>query len=259
MPIGSHNASTDIFLHEYIVQQTGIVHGKNILIDTLRHVFAQDREYKYVTDVFGFPKTPSHLGLSSEAGIDDEESTRIFIGTAYRYDIKFNPSIVVRSTGSRYVPISFNQNRLGISHRRELIMDGYGNNVVINTPYARVLAGAWDQTFEVKIITENEVDREEIADIITSTLMMTRRIDLERSGLHIKSVSTSAETETQYANDHLYSISVNVEARSEFKVSIPISDVCERIGICLTFRAFDGGRVADGLTINEQITQSDLL
>lgn len=258
-PIGSHRAISDIFDLENIVQQTGIVHGKNILVDTLRDIFSHDRQYKYVSDVFGFPKTPSHLGLNPEAGLDDEETTRIFIGTAYRYDIKFNPSIIVRSTGTRYVPISFNQNRLNTLYRKELIMDGYGNKAVVNTPYAYTQVGAWDQTFEVKIIAENEMDREEITDIVSSALMMTRRIDLERAGLHIKDVSTSAETETQYANDHLYMISVNVSARSEFKTSIPIHDVCERIGICLTFRTLPDGPVADGLTINEQITQADLL
>jgi len=87
---------------------------KNILIDTLRDVFSRDRHFKYVSDVFGFPKTPSHLGLSPGAGLDDEETTRIFIGSTYRYDIKFNPSIIVKNTGSKYNPISFNQNLLNI-------------------------------------------------------------------------------------------------------------------------------------------------
>lgn len=258
-PIGSHRAISDIFDLENIVQQTGIVHGKNILVDTLRDVFSRDRQYKYVSDVFGFPKTPSHLGLEPDAGLDDEETTRIFIGTAYRYDIKFNPSIIIRSTGTRYVPISFNQNRLNTLYRKELILDGYGNQAIVNTPYAYTLVGAWDQTFEVKVIAENEMDREEITDIVTSALMMTRRIDLEKAGLHIRTLSTSAESETQYANDFLYSISVNLEARSEFKVSIPINDVCERIGICLTFKTIPDGFIADGLTINQQITQADML
>lgn len=259
MPFGSHNAISDIFSLENIVQQTGIVHGKNLLTDALRDIFSRDRQYKYVSDVFGFPKTPSHLNLDPEAGLDDEETTRIFIGTAYRYDIKFNPSIVVRSTSTRYVPISFNQNRLNTLYRKELIIDGYGNKAVINTPFAYTLVGAWDQTFEIKVIAENEIDREAVADIVTSTLMMTRRIDLERAGLHIKSISTGAETETAYANDYLYMMSINVSARSEFKVSIPISDTIERIGICLTFGTLPDGPIADGLTINEQITQADLL
>lgn len=256
MSIISHRVLSDIFGLEHVVQQTGMVHGKNILIDTLRNVFAQDREYKYVSDVFGFPKTPYHLGLDPEAGLDDNETTRIFIGSTYRYDVKFNPSIIVKHTGSRYVPISFNQNLLGVINRKEIITDGYGNSSSIYTPAYHTLVGAWDQTFEVKIIAENEMDREEIADIVQVTLMGTRRLDLQRSGLFIKTMSTSGEAEEKYSNDYLYMVSINIESRSEWKVHIPISDTIERIGVCLAFKTI-GGETADALTVNEQITLAD--
>jgi len=232
----SHRVISDIFNLEYVVQQTGMVHGKNLLIDTLRDIFAQDREYKYVSDVFGFPKTPYHLGLDPAAGLDDEETTRIFIGSTYRYDIKFNPSIIVKNTGSRYVPISFNQNLLGVINRKEIITDGYGNSSVIYTPACHTLVGAWDQTFEVKVIAENEMDREEIADIVQVTLMGTRRMDLQRAGLFIKDLSTSGESEEKYSNDYLYMVSINLNTRTEWKVHIPISNLVERIGVCLTFK-----------------------
>ena len=101
MVITSHRVLSDIFGLENIVQTTGIVHGKNILIDALRSIFAQDREYRYVSDVYGFPKTPSHLGLDPEDGLENEETTRIFIGSTYRYDIKFHPSIIVKHTGDQ--------------------------------------------------------------------------------------------------------------------------------------------------------------
>src|SRR5271169_3300510 len=94
--MGSFNAISDIFNLENIFELGGMVYSKNILIDTLRDVFSADRQYKYVSDVFGFPLTPSELGLSPSAGLDDAETTRIFIGSSYRYDIKFNPSIIVR-------------------------------------------------------------------------------------------------------------------------------------------------------------------
>lgn len=258
MALVSHRAITDIFNLEYIVSDVGMVAGKNILIDVLRNIFAQDREYKYVSDVFGFPKTPSHLNLDPEAGLDDDETTRIFIGSTYRYDIKFNPSIIVKHTGSRYVPISFNQNLLGIINRKEIITDGYGNSSVIYTPAYHTLMGAWDQTFEVKIVAENEIDREEIADIVQVSLMGTRRMDLQHAGLFIKTMSTSGETEEKYSNDYLYMVSISLDTRSEWKVHIPISDIIERIGVCLTFNTI-GGSVADGLTINEQITLADTI
>jgi len=258
MAIVSHRVLTDIFNLENVVQQVGIVSGKNILIDTLRDIFSQDREFAYKSDVFGFPKTPSHLGLDSSAGLDDDETTRIFIGSTFRYDVKFNPSIIVKNTGSRYVPISFNQNLLGIINRKEIITDGYGNSSTIFTPAYHTIVGAWDQTFEVKVIAENEIDREEIADIVQVTLMGTRRMDLQRAGLFIKSISTSGESEEKYSNDYLYMVSINVDARSEWKVHIPISSTIERIGVCLAFRTTEG-RIADALTINEQITLADTI
>lgn len=191
MVLTSHRVISDIFNLENVVQQTGMLQTKNILIDILRDIFSQDRQFKYVSDVFGFPKTPSHLGLDPDAGLDDEETTRIFIGSTYRYDVKFNPSIIVKNTGSRYVPVSFNQNLLSVINRLEVIEDGYGNRSTIYTPAYNTLVGAWDQTYEIKIITENEADREEIADIVQVTLMSSRRLELQKAGVFIKTMNLS--------------------------------------------------------------------
>jgi hypothetical protein len=260
MVFTSHRVVSDIFELENIVQQTGMLHGKNLLIDVLRDVFRQDREYKYVSDVFGFPKTPSHLGLDPDAGLDDTETTRIFIGSTYRYDVKFNPSIIVKNTGSRYVPISFNQNLLNYIYRKELLIDGYGNTTTIRTPYAKTIVGAWDQTFEVKVIAESEVDREEIADIVQVTLMGSRRLELQRAGLFIRSMSTSGETEEPYANDFIYMVSINLDVRSEWKIHIPISDFCERISLYMGLDREEPAvddTPATQISVNEQITLLD--
>lgn len=259
MTLTSHRVITDIFNLENVVQQTCMMQSKNILIDTLRDIFRVDREYKYVDDVFGFPKTPSHLGLDPEAGLGDQETTRIFIGSSYRYDVKFNPSIIVRNTGNRYKPISFNQDWMGVTHTKELIVDGYGNKTIINTPAATTLVGAWDQTFEAKVVAETEMDREEIADIVMISLIGSRRKELEQAGIFIKNLSSGGEAEQPYANDYLYTASINLEIRSEWKILIPISNVMERIVMCLTFNTLDTDPPADGLTINEQITLADQL
>ena len=68
-------------------------------------------------------------------------------------------------------------------------------------------------------------------------------------------MSTGGESEQPYSNDHLYMISINLEVRSEWKIHIPINDVCERIGLCITFDTLDDTTTVDSLTINEQITQ----
>jgi hypothetical protein len=250
----THNAVSDVFNLENIVLQSGMVYTKNVLIDTLRDIFVNDRQFKYASDVFGFPKTPSHLGLSPEAGLDDNETTRIFIGSSYRYDVKFNPSIVVKNTGSRYVPISFNQDYLGVINRVEALQDGYGNVTTIKVPAYSVRVGAWDQTYEVKIIAENEVDREEIADIVQVTLMGSRRQMLHDAGVFVRGMSTAGEAEVPYSNDFLYTVSVNLDIR----VHIPISNLCEKIGLCLAFKTIDGEQ-SDALAVNDVITHVDLL
>jgi len=256
----SHRVVSNLFNVENIIQQTGITHAKSILIDTLREIFRADREFKYVTDVFGYPRVPSHLGLDPDAGLDDDETTRIFIGGTYRYDIKYNPSVWVKNTGTRYIPISFNQDLLSIVFTNERVVDGYGNETIIRTPAYHTLVGAWDQTFEVKVVTEDEPDREEIADIIMVALQGSRRLELQREGVFIRSMSTTGETEQPYSNDHLYMISINLEVRSEWKIHIPINDVCERIALCITFDSFDStDPPADGLDIVQQITLVDQL
>jgi hypothetical protein len=259
MSLTTHYVASDIFNLERVVQQTGMLQTKNILIDTLRDVFSRDRHFKYVSDVFGFPKTPSHLGLDSDAGLDDNETTRIFIGSTYRYDIKFNPSIIIKNTGSKYTPISFNQNLLNVIYRVEVIMDGYGNQTSINTPAFHTLVGAWDQTYEVKIISENEVDREELFDIVQIALMSTRRLDLQKAGVFIRGMSSSGEAEQKYSNDYLYTAALNLDIRTEFKINIPISNLVERIGLCLAFKTLDSDVEADALAVNQTITHADLL
>ena len=100
-------------------------------------------------------------------------------------------AIIIKNTGSRYIPISFNQNLLGVEYRRERIVDGYGNETLTDIPAYSTIVGAWDQTFEAKIVAESELDREEIADIVEGVLMGSRRIELQNNGLFIKSIKSS--------------------------------------------------------------------
>lgn len=256
----SHSVVSDVFNLESIVQQIGVAQSKTLVIDCLREVFRRDREFVYRDDIYGFPLVPSHLGLDPEAGLVDEDTTRILIGGSYRYDIKFNPSISVKNTGTRYVPISFNQDRLNVIYTNERVVDGYGNETIIRSPAYHTLVGAWDQTIEVKIVTENEADREELTDIVMVALQGTRRMELQNEGVFIKSMSTGGETETPYSNGHLYMISVNLDIRSEWKSHIPIKNLIEKIGLCISFDRFDStDPPASGLDILGEITLADQL
>lgn len=245
----SHLVYTDIFDLENVVQQTSSSHAKNILIDTLRDVFRKDRWYKYVDSCFGFPLTPSHLGLEPDAGLDGAETTRIFIGASYRYDIKFNPSVIVRNAGITYNPISFNQDLGGVVYGAERVVDAYGAESVVKTPMYKTLVGAWDQNFEIKVISESARDRDEITDIITVALQGTRRNELTKEGLFISKISTTGEQERAYSNDHLFMTSINLSTRTEWKVHIPISDLCERIAIFITLDSFTSDDIDNELDI----------
>lgn len=250
MTFTDYSIYSDILGIEHVVQNVGIMHSKNIVIDTLRRIFANDRYYSYKADIFGFPLTPNHLGLDPDAGLDDEETTRIYIGSTYRYDVKFNPSIIVRHSGSRYVPISFNDDLLGIIYTVERLVDDDGNETLVKTVSHNTLVGAWDQTIEIKVVAEDEIDREEIADIIMVSLQGPRRLELQREGIFIRSVSSGGETEEPYANDFLYSVVITLDVRSEWKVHIPVSNVVERIGFCLSFDTVDTDTPADEIGIN---------
>jgi len=84
------------------------------------------------------------------------------------------------------------------------------------------------------------------------------RQELHNAGVFIKGMSTSGEIEQPYGNDFLYTTSVNLEIRTEWRIHIPISNLCEKIGLCLAFKTLEGD-VADALSVNEQITHVDLL
>lgn len=259
MTFSPHRVNSDLLNINHIIQTVGIVAGKNILIDTLRDVFREDREYKYVDDVFGFPLVRSQLGLEPESGMDDEENTRIFIGSTFRNDVKFYPAISVKNTSTQYAPISFNQDAFGVMYRKEVLMDGYGNNTIISTPAYHVLVGAWDQTFELKVSAESNVDRDELVDVVNTVLMTEKRMELQEAGLFIKTLRTGGETEEPYGKNYIYSMAVTLETRSEFKAHIPISNLVERIGMCISFGNLDTEEFSDSLKINGVVAYSDLL
>jgi len=224
---------SDIYHLDNISGHVGIVHGKNLLVDTLREIFSRDREYHYVTDIFGYPKTPGHADLEIEAGIEDNATTRVHIGTSYRYEQSYLPAISVRQTSISYRPISFNQNKWNIEYDRRRTEDGYGNVDWLTVPARYTYAGAWDQGFEIKVVSNSQEDTAAIADIVLISLQSTYRDILQRNGLFIKKVSANGEnTESVNANDPIFSISISAETYSEWRRTIPVSNLIERIRFC---------------------------
>jgi len=245
---------SDIFMLDNVVQHTGIMVGRNMLIDTLREIFAKDKEWRYVADMWGFPKTPSGVGLSTTAGIEDDLTTRIFIGSTYRYDIAYLPAITIRPTNIAYKPISFNQNRGTIKYGLQKITDGYGNTDILKMPVAIMRAGAWEQTFEVKISTYSAEDTHSITDVVIQSLQGTYRDNLQQNGLFIKRISGGGEvTENISENDPVFHASLSVETYSNWRREIPIANMIDRVLLCFEFDISDQDIPATDMTYKQVI------
>lgn len=226
---------SDIYNIDNIVRHVGIVHGRNLLVDTLKEVFARDREYHFVRDIYGFPKTPDHTELDTDAGISDTATTRVFIGTTYRYEQSYLPSISVKQSSSSYHPISFNQNRWNLEFERQRTEDGYGNVDFLKVPSRYVFAGAWDQSFEIKVTSNSQEDTAALADIVMISLQSTYRNILEQNGLFIKQITAGGESaESINANDPVFSISITANTYSEWRREIPVANLVDRIQLCFT-------------------------
>src|SRR5271154_2063485 len=127
---------SDIFGIYNVIQASMLVYPKEMIIDTLRNYFGRDSYYHYSRDQWGFPNTTDHTdlplgadmpygpGAQPELNPNPILSTRLFIGENYRYDSIYYPAILVKSGGSRYVPISINRNQGEIYYNETLVTDG---------------------------------------------------------------------------------------------------------------------------------------
>lgn len=245
---------SDIYTLDKIVRHTGIVHGRTLIIDHLKDCFARDREYRYLTDKFGYTKAPKHKDLVPDAGIVDDSTTRIEICAFHKYAASYLPVVSVRQTSSAYKPISFNQNKYTVDYEIQRIEDGYGNVDFVKVPSKYIFAGAWDQSYEIKITSDSQEDTAAIADLVMISLQATYRDSLERNGLFIKDISSSGEnTESVNGNDPVYTCSITANAYAEWRREIPISSLLDRINICFTFDVSDKDIPANALSIKTTI------
>lgn len=248
---------SDLYNLSGIVRHVGIMHGRNLLIDSLRELFSRDREYHYVSDIFGYPKTPDHTPLDIDDGIENDLTTRLQIGTFFRYEQSYLPAISIRQTNITYNPISFNQNKGTVEYERRRTEDGFGNVDFISVPARYVYAGAWDQSFEIKIISNSQEDTASLADIVLVSLQSTLRDNLERHGLFIKQVQAGGEqSESTGNNDPIFTISITANTYSEWRREIPVANLLERIRLNFNFDfGSDFDVPATGLAIKYDITE----
>ena len=234
MGTGSTHKSDLYGIFNY-VQNTMIVHPKELIIETLREYFSKDSYYHYVKDAWGFPLVTDHTNLDPEAGLFDDATTRLYIGEPYRYDNNYYPSILIRSAGSRYVPISMSRNKGAVQYENIRFVDGYGNETNIATPSHFIQAGAWEGSISIDIETKGIRERDELVELISILMVDTRFDELKDGGVLIKGLSSSAPAEIDDRNDKIFKQTVTCEIRSEWRRQVPIQNLIDMINICIEF------------------------
>lgn len=249
---------TDLYGIYNVVQNTQVSFPKELIISVLRDEFAKDSFYHYVSDSWGFPLTPDHTDLPIDAGLEDDVTTRLYIGEKWRHDVIYYPSILVWSGNTTYVPISMNRNKETVLSEATLVIDGYGNEKIFTTPVAFTLAGAWEGSVNIDIETRSIRSRDDLVELVTLICTDIRFEEFLRAGLLIKRVSASAPSEGEDRNEKLYKQTVTLEVRSEWRRHIPIGNVIDAINICVDFGNVQARPfvTAPNLTVN---TTVDLL
>lgn len=244
-----------------IVQNTAVVHPKEVFIESLRNFFSQDSFYRFVADEWGFPKTPDVTDFPNDAGINDDLTTRLFIGETYRYDMIFYPAILVKNGGGRFVPISFNNNEGVVHYRLMRFIDGYGNESFTSTPDYIKKSGAWEGSINIDIEAHSHRARDELTELVKVQFIEVARIDLQNAGVFVKGVRNSGPSETDDRNGKLYKDTVTCEIRSEWAREIPVQNAIDAINLCVDFGNLDvePEQIAPNLRVSTTVELSDTL
>lgn len=227
---------TDLNEIHYVVQNTNTNVVKDLIIGILRDHFADDSYYHFVKDEWGFPKTPDLTNAPLGIGFRDNDSTRIFIGEAFRHDVIFYPAILVKMGSISYTPISLNRNKETVKYDAIKVVDEYGNEKVFTTPTHYVFAGAWEGSVNLEITTRDIESRDELTAITTILLQDIRYEELLRAGIAVRKVSASAPNEAQDRDQEpLYKVTVTLEVRTEWRREIPVTSTVDAINLCVEF------------------------
>jgi len=249
---------SDLPILHHVAQNSMIIFPKEIVIATLRDHFSQDTYYHYVADEWGYPKTTDHTDLVQEAGLKDNQTTRLFIGETYRQDVVFYPAIIVKHGGANYVPISFNRERGTVQWDYQVYQDGYGNITKFPVPAHFIFAGAWEGSISIEIFTRSLPARDNLAQEVAILFADIQHNNLEKAGFFIKGVQASGVSETDDRNDKLYKQSITLQFRSEWRRHVPINNIVEIISLVMDFGDVSGPDAAN-LQINNEQTLIEVL
>lgn len=234
------NQITDLYDIYHVVQNTMIRVPKDMIIASLKEFFARDSKYHFVKDEWGFPKTPNHTDLPPEAGLYDDLTTRVFIGENNRFGVIYYPAILVKAGAFRSIPISFNRNKYLVEYMQQEVIDGYGNRTFITMPDKFSMSGAWEGSFSIKVMSRGIRERDDLIELISLFFVDLNWANLSRAGVSIKpDISISAPTEEEDVNDKLYTQSVEINVRGEWRREIPINNIMDTISFCVEFGTID--------------------
>jgi len=248
---------SDLYKIHNIIQASMIVYPKEMIISILRDFFAKDSYYHYVKDHWGFANTPDETGMALDAGLKDNTTTRVFIGENYRYDVIFYPAILIKSGGSKYVPISINRETGGIQYQPILFDDGYGNETTIHVPKTFITAGAFEGSITIDVITRSLRARDDLLELIAMCFTEIYFDVLYRAGIIVKPISIGGPSEQDDRNDKLFRQTVTLDIRTEWRREIPIETFIDTILFTAEFTNTDQPLLPmdPNFTINTSVTK----
>ncbi len=256
-----------------IIQSSMLSYPKELVIATLRNYFSKDSYYHYSKDQWGFANTTDHTDLPPGADMpygpgsnpllknSQNLSTRLFIGENYRYDGIYYPAILVKSNGSKYVPISINREKGGIQYTNIFFEDGYGNEMIVRRPDAFITAGAWEGSLNIDILTRSLRARDDLVEQVAMCFTEVNFEDLVDVGLVIKPISIGGTSETDDRNDKLFRQNLTLDIRTEWRREIPIGNLIDAIFFTATFEDLSRNDVpaSPNLAINNNVSIYDFL
>lgn len=245
-----------------VTQNNAILYPKELIVATLRDYFSNDTYYRSVLDPYGYPLTPEQLNLPQTAGFPpDSTTTRLLITENYRFDVQYFPSIHVANGGSRSVPLSINRGTYETIWDKLVFEDGYGNITTFPNPIAHIFYGSWEGTINVNIKTKDIRARDDLVDLVLILFTDIAFTDLYRSGVIVLNASASAPAEQQDRNDYIFTQTVSLNIKSEWRRRIPISSLVEIIDFIIQFGQLspEPGPIDPNLTINTYITLQEAL
>jgi hypothetical protein len=257
-------------LHNF-VQASMLVYPKEIIIATLRDFFSKDDYYHYAKDQWGFPNTTDHTDLPPGADIPtvhdkngtNQEGlpTRIFIGENYRFDGIFYPAILVKSGGSKYVPISINREQEGVQYADIIFEDGYGNQSLVHKPVSFITAGAWEGSIQIDVKARSLRARDDIAEAVAMCFTDVTFDTIQDIGIIIKPISIGAASESDDRVDKLFRQTLTLDIRTEWRREIPVDNVIDAIFFTSTFEDLSDSAapVSPNITVHTETSMTDML